>query len=56
MDIPGLNEFLKPHELRIANGYGDLKNKTYRIAHMGEIQMSDVERLLGLMDQYLKTL
>lgn len=56
MDIPGLNEFLKPHGLRIANGYGDLKNKTYRIAHMGEIQMSDVDKLLGLMDEYLKTL
>lgn len=54
MDIPGLNAFLKEHGLKIANGYGDLKDKTYRIAHMGEIQMTDVEKLLGLMDEFLK--
>ena len=54
MDIPALNEFLKGHGMKIANGYGDLKNKTYRIAHMGEIQMTDVEKLLGLMDEFLK--
>jgi len=42
--------------MRIANGYGDLKDKTYRIAHMGEIQMADVEKLLGLMEEFLKTM
>jgi len=56
MDIAALNEFLKPKGLRIANGYGDLKGKTYRIAHMGEINMSDVDKLLGLMDEFLKTM
>jgi predicted phosphoserine aminotransferase len=56
MDIPTLNEFLKANGLKIANGYGDLKNKTYRIAHMGEINMTDVEKLLGLMDQFLKNM
>lgn len=54
MDIPALNEFLKGHGMKIANGYGDLKNQTYRIAHMGEIQMTDVDQLLGLMDEFLK--
>ncbi len=56
MDIAALNEFLKPNGMRIANGYGDLKGKTFRIAHMGEINMADVEKLIGLMDQYLKTI
>lgn len=56
MDIPALNEFLKGHGLKIANGYGDLKNKTFRIAHMGEIQLSDVDKLLGLMDEFLKNM
>jgi aspartate aminotransferase-like enzyme len=54
MDIAALNEFLKPKGLRIANGYGDLKGKTYRIAHMGEIVMADVDKLLSLMDEFLK--
>jgi len=53
MDISALNKFLMEHGMRIANGYGDLKEKTFRIAHMAEIQMADVERLLGLMEEYL---
>lgn len=56
MDIAALNEFLKPKGMRIANGYGDLKGKTYRIAHMGEVSMADVDKLLGYMEEYLKTL
>lgn len=53
MDISGLNKFLQTKSFRIANGYGALKDKTYRIAHMGEIQMSDVDRLLELMGEYI---
>lgn len=56
MDIAALNEYLKPKGLRIANGYGDLKGKTFRIAHMGEITMTDVDKLLGHMDEFLKTM
>jgi len=54
MDISDLNQFLRQREMRIANGYGPLKNKTFRIAHMGETQMEDVERLLGVMEEYLQ--
>jgi predicted phosphoserine aminotransferase len=54
MDISALNKFLLARGFRIANGYGDLKDKTYRIAHMGEIQMKDVDALLALMDEFLK--
>jgi aspartate aminotransferase-like enzyme len=39
--------------MRIANGYGKMKDVTFRIAHMGEIQTSDVDKLLGLMDEFL---
>ncbi len=56
MDIAALNEFLKPKGMRIANGYGDLKGKTFRIAHMGEVSLADVDKLLGFMEEYLKTL
>ncbi len=54
MDISALNKFLLTHDFRIANGYGELKDKTYRIAHMGEIHMKDLDMLLGLMDEFLK--
>jgi aspartate aminotransferase-like enzyme len=53
MDIPALNAFLLQREMRISNGYGPLKGKTMRIAHMGETQLSDVECLLEAMDEFL---
>ncbi|MBN1453748.1 MAG: alanine--glyoxylate aminotransferase family protein [Anaerolineales bacterium] len=53
IDISDLNAFLKQRGMRIANGYGPLKNITFRIAHMGEIQMSDLEELFAAMEEYL---
>jgi len=37
----------------ISNGYGDLKGKTFRIAHMGDTQMADLETLYTAMDEFL---
>jgi aspartate aminotransferase-like enzyme len=54
LDVAGLNAFLKERGMRIANGYGPLKGKTFRIAHMGEIRMADIDSLLSAMDQYLE--
>ena len=54
-DCADFNKFLALRDLRLANGYGDLKGKTFRIAHMGEIQMSDLENLLAAFDEYLPT-
>jgi aspartate aminotransferase-like enzyme len=52
-DCADFNKFLALRNLRLANGYGDLKGKTFRIAHMGEIQLSDLEDLLAAFDEYL---
>ena len=54
VDIPALNEFLLTKGMRIANGYGDLKNKTFRIAHMGETQMHHIDELLEAFEIFLK--
>jgi aspartate aminotransferase-like enzyme len=51
--VAELNAFLKQREMRIANGYGPLKEKTFRIAHMGETQMEDIEELLEAMEAFL---
>jgi aspartate aminotransferase-like enzyme len=40
--------------MRIANGYGSLKDKTIRIAHMGETNMGHIEELLAAMEDFLK--
>ena len=37
----------------ISNGYGELKDKTFRIAHMGELTMSDMDEVLGAIDDIL---
>jgi len=52
--VSDLNAFLKERDMRIAGGYGPIKEKTFRIAHMGEIQMADIEKLFEAMEEYLK--
>jgi aspartate aminotransferase-like enzyme len=53
INVSDLNAFLKGREMRIASGYGPIKESTFRIAHMGEIQMEDIEKLLAAMEEYL---
>ena len=53
VQVAEINKFLKDRQMRIANGYGQLKDKTFRIAHMAEIQMTDVDRLLAALDEFL---
>jgi aspartate aminotransferase-like enzyme len=53
ISIPDLNAFLLERDMRIANGYGPLKGKTFRIAHMGETQLADIDKLLAAMAEYL---
>jgi aspartate aminotransferase-like enzyme len=54
IDISALNkELLARHDCIISDGYGDLKGKTFRIAHMGDMQMSDMRELLGWIDEIL---
>ena len=51
-DLSAFNKFIAPRGLKLANGYGDLKGKTIRIAHMGEINMNDLEQLLAALDEF----
>ncbi len=50
-----INDYLRPRDMRIANGYGPLKGKAFRIAHMGELQMHDIETLLAALDELLQS-
>lgn len=54
VDIAALNTFLKSRGMMISNGYGKLKDKTFRIAHMGDIMPAHLEELLSAMDEFLK--
>ncbi len=54
VDIPALNQYLRQHNMIISNGYGaKLKNKTFRIAHMGDLQMADMEELFAAIDAFM---
>jgi len=53
VDVQALNGFLESKGMQISDGYGPLKGKTFRIAHMGEIQLRDVEELLALIDEFI---
>jgi aspartate aminotransferase-like enzyme len=55
LDIAELNAYLMKKDMRIANGYGPLKDKTFRIAHMGETQLKDIEQLLKRMQKFIET-
>lgn len=54
ISVSDLNAFLKQREMRIAGGYGPIKETTFRIAHMGETRMEDIEKLLAAMEEFLK--
>ena len=54
LSIADLNKFLlEKYEMRIANGYGNLKDKTFRIATMGETTLQDIETLLSGMEAFM---
>jgi len=53
IDVADLNKKLGERGFQIANGYGKLKDKTFRIAHMADCQMEDIKELLAVMDEIL---
>lgn len=53
LDIAALNKKLGERGYQISNGYGKLKDKTFRIAHMADCQMEDIKELLSVMDEIL---
>jgi predicted phosphoserine aminotransferase len=55
IDVSALNKFLKGYGATINNGYGKLKDKTFRIAHMGDASVAEVEDLLKAVSQFLET-
>ena len=54
ISVANLNKELGKRGFVISNGYGDLKEKTFRIAHMADCQMSDIKELLENIEDILK--
>ena len=53
LDIAELNTFLMSKGMQIADGYGNLRGSTFRIAHMGETQIEDINNLLTALDEFI---
>jgi len=56
LDIPEVVSMLLDEGYRIVNGYGNLVNKTFRIGHMGEIQLKDLEEMLEILTEIINKL
>jgi predicted phosphoserine aminotransferase len=56
VDVAALNRHLRAQGMILSNGYGArLKDKTFRIAHMGDLQMADLEGLFRAVEQYMRS-
>lgn len=54
IDVSALNAHLNQYGMTLANGYGPLKDRTFRIGHMGETRPDDIGELLGYIDEFLE--
>jgi predicted phosphoserine aminotransferase len=54
LDINDVNRFLAQRDMTLADGYGPLKGKTFRIGHMGETTTAELEELLAALDEYMQ--
>lgn len=54
ISVSNLNKKLQERGFLIANGYGDLKEKTFRISHMGDYTVQDVNELLTNINEILE--
>ena len=55
IDVENLiNTLVDKYQIRIANGYGDLKNKAFRIGHMGDLNLSDMKGLIAIIEDILE--
>lgn len=54
INVAELNKKLGEKGFTISNGYGDLREVTFRIAHMADTSVEDVKELLSVIDGILK--
>jgi len=53
INVENLKAELKKRRLLISNGYGKLREKTFRIAHMGDRTILELKELLDVIDEIL---
>ena len=53
LDVPAFLAALEARGFKVSNGYGDLKNKTFRVGHMGDHTEAELAELLAAADEVL---
>ncbi len=53
IDVAALNKELGARGYQISNGYGKMKDKTFRIAHMADYTLDDIKDLLSQIEDIL---
>ena len=53
-DIKALNKYLETQGMTLSDGYGKLKDKTFRIAHMGDLTLDDLTDLFTAIGAFLE--
>ncbi len=53
IDVAGLNKELGFRGFQISNGYGSLKDETFRIAHMADCSLAEIKELINTINDIL---
>ncbi len=53
INVGELNKELRKKDMILSNGYGSLKDKTFRIGHMGDLTIDDVMELTAAVEEIL---
>jgi predicted phosphoserine aminotransferase len=52
IDVAGMAKFMAGKGFAMDQGYGKIKGKTFRIAHMGDMQPTELEEVLSGLDEF----
>lgn len=53
MDVEAMAAFMRKKHFVMDKGYGNIKGKTFRIGHMGDMSIATVEEILDGLDEFL---
>jgi len=54
IDVKALNKYLATQGLTLSDGYGKIKDSTFRIAHMGDLTPADMEELFNAVGTFIE--
>lgn len=54
IDVDAMAKFMGTKQFSMDKGYGKIKGKTFRIAHMGDMSMTTLEEVLAGLDEFLQ--